>query len=376
MTQSINARQSNSPGPRQDRAMELQRKEDEDIAVDEGRSSATDLREKAHRDQIIERAAKQNNWEKIVDRFKHADAVNTQGKAEDGLNTTGRQALMQSLMEAVDQVLQDIAPSFWHETDVEHKVQESVNQALSEREHEKSPTVGAKRARTDKPGAPYSLTEQAIEMRRPNFGFLRLAWERCTWSVHATTACHATYKVAVLDKLTAAELITTEAMIKDLLAEMDGWCGRLPTKTEIEKNKTKLERLFSRAQGLAAPKGAGGAISTAIDRTFSEEGLDPKFKAASTAAAQVEMLALAGGYGAMAGSGVRGALSLYRGMQESGSHRGGRGGPRGSSGGARGGRGTKTKELNPDITCWGCGAKGHPKSQCPKSKDTTKNNGE
>lgn len=357
--------------------MEMERKEDEDQAAagDNDSHLITDLREKEHRDRLILKVSKEHKWDKIVDKFKWAHGDLSPGAAEDGLDVNGRQALMKSIIDIVDNVLQVIAPDFWHEEDVHDKIAATVGQALAERDREdERPTgdstpLGAKRQRTassPKPIVQYTISEQSMEMRKANFGFLRLSWERCLWSPLATAACHTTYKTAVLDKLTAAELITTEAMVKDLLGDMDGWIGRSPSKDDVEKTSTKVQRLFSRSAGLAAPKGAGGAISTAIDRTFTEEGLDPQFKAATEAAAAVERLALAGGYAAMAGANVKGSLALFRSMREGGAPRGGgRGGPRGGRG-REGGRGGKERVPNPDVVCWNCNEKGHPKYMCTK----------
>ena len=323
-------------------------------------TNANDLREKTARDAIIKHAAKKHDW-------------------QTKLGPTASPSLVSTVMDIVDALLLEMGPIYWHDDDVCAAIHKERQATLEQDSPTGSPP--GKRPRgsdTTKPKDPYTIVEQAVKMREPQFGFLTQAWLRVFWSESATAAASRTYKTEVLDKLTAAELITTEIMVKTILTAMDTWLGKVPIQQDVDLIAPIIQRLFSRARGLAAPKGTSGAISTAIDRTFRDEteGLDPKFKSAADAAYQVELFALGGGYGAMAGSKVPGALQLFRSYE---AHGGGRGGPtggrhnRGGKGGGRGtpqgGRGRDKGDVdttNKEIECWNCGLKGHPRRLCPK----------
>ena len=179
-------------------------------------------------------------------------------------------------------------------------------------------------------------------------------------------AASRTYKELITDKVFGAEQITLKAMAESVLKTMDTWQGKIPGDADIELVRPQIERLFARYKAINAPKGVGGAVATAIERHLDDDKLDPRFKSAAEAATRLENLALAGGFGALAGSGVTGANNLFR------NHfRAPRGGGRGTGGRGDGGRrggGRDEGGGRGNVTCWTCGKQGHPARLCPNKK--------
>lgn len=221
---------------------------------------------------------------------------------------------------------------------------------------------------------PFTPLEQAIAERHEGFGFHIPSWKRCKWTSNSTRAVEATY-TSILAKLSGGEKITTRVMVDDVAGMMDAWINRTPTDADVEKVRLKVERLYCRFRSLNAPAGSAAAVASAVEKTFDESLLDSRFRAAADAAGKLELYQMAGPMAGMAGEGLKGAGSLWKSSLDRGGSpnarwpKGGKPPPRGGGKnpkGGRGGKGDDTEEsTNPDLVCFKCRQKGHPKRLCP-----------
>lgn len=260
-------------------------------------------------------------------------------------------------------LLESLAPVYWHDRDVQRVLDEA---------DPRGPEGGKRRRQVgnSEPSVP-SLTslEQAIAERRDQFGFHLLLWPKCKWQPSTTAAALQTYKSLVMDQLNGAEMVTTRSMVESICREMDSWIGTRPNKEDIARTEVGVRRLYARYRGLMAPKGAAGAVATAVEKAFEDEHLDPRFRIAADNAAKLEVLAVAGGIHAAAAQGVAGSLALYRGMRPQGGSmpRTPQGRPSRADADKRRDSAPATRNDAPTV-CWSCKKPGHPRRLCPERK--------
>lgn len=281
---------------------------------------------------------------------------------ESGLQADGAQAkrIRQSIAEVVLDVLNRAFEDMKECTVPRHIYDELRRKVLvrprDEGEAPASPQGGAGASGTDSARKlpPFTPMQQAAAQRKPTFGWATGDWKRCTWRESSTRAAVDTYRSLVLNKLPGAEQASVSVMVDEVAKQMDGWDGRRPTDDDVDGVHAMVKRLYARYRGLNAPKGASGAIAQAVERAGEEETMDTTFRAAADAANKLEMLSLAGGWGAAAGANIKGSLNYFRGMR-------GAGGARYADAG-RGSRGGR--QYNKSVRCWQCGNQGHPQRLC------------